>query len=231
MQRSEGDSQQPLYLQAQRLHHPPNLAVAPFGQHDFQPGGAGIRAPDARLRRPQAVAAIDDALAQRRKRLGREATDHVDAVDPRDMARWVQQPLRPTGVIRQQKQALGGLVQPAYRPDPREVRRQEIVNGAATALVAPGGHHAARFVQREVEAWRGSHGSAVQAQLDARHVDTPRRIELEVAVDGHPARANPFGGLASGGQAELGERPGQAHEAGAMASRHARRAVNSRRPS
>ena len=87
---------------ADRLEHPPHLALAPLLQHELH--AVGRQAADAGRRR-HAVVELD-ALAQRaQRRLAHGRAADARAVDPRNLERRVGQPVGELAVVGEQQQA------------------------------------------------------------------------------------------------------------------------------
>src|SRR5690606_40213331 len=85
-----------------------------------------------------------------------------------------------------------GLVEPSDRRDPAKAGAVEAaVDGIAAALVAGGGHQAARLVEGQVAGGGRGRGPAVDGDPGAEDVHRVLRVAHHAAVDGHASGPDP----------------------------------------
>ena len=80
--------------------------------------------------------------------IGRDAAD-LRGVELRDLVPRVRQHVREGAVVGEDQQPFGVGIKPADGEQPRQARRQQIVDGSPAALIAARGDDAARLVQGE----------------------------------------------------------------------------------
>lgn len=191
-ERTVGQADQAIDLQADRLQHLADLAVLAFRQADRDPDVLAAAGPVVRLVQLGVDGAVLDALeghaVLQRVELGlRRVAKGASAVaaDPGVAGRL--QRARQLAVIGQQQQALGVQVETPDRDQPGQVLGQRLEHRRPALGIAVGGHQAGRLVVAE-DPRRLALGH--QLAVDGEKVsgrDLDRRGGQHLAVDRHAA--------------------------------------------
>ena len=147
-ERTDARAHQARHRVADRLAHPPHLAVAAFVDDDAQHARRRLR---HRGRGGAAVVEVD-AVAQAADRARAHAAgpgDHLGEVLLVDAVARVGDAVGELAVVREHQQALGVGVEAADREDPR-VGRHVVEHRPAPVRVLGGGHHPGRLVEQVV---------------------------------------------------------------------------------
>ena len=195
LQRADGDAYEPQHADVERRQQAPDLPVAAFVQHDFQPG---VLSP-ARSRiagfRLEPCAFAFDAIAhrsaiRRRRKCGRPARGRSC---PARIAGSVRRGGPPWWVVRRQQQAFAGLCRGgptgAIQPEARSIRSSDRPcrgRGSSRAVVT----QAARLAEHQV-------ATRCRGRIEVRSIDVDAgdavdggelRIADDAAIDAHRAR-------------------------------------------
>ncbi len=209
---ADRDAQETQALEAKRVEHAADLAVASFVKlhpdpavpvsafQEFDPHGA------------QQFATLRDAFQHPCGHGLAENAAHLNMVYLAEMGFRIEQALRQHRVIGEEQKPLARLVEPADRREGRNVDMVETAEDRRPALgIVAGGHEAARLVQHEIDpGLRGNDGS-VDGDPVRFDIDPLREIGDLPAGDADTPFGDQLFGLRPRAVAELGERPGERH--------------------
>jgi hypothetical protein len=177
---------------ADRLAHPPHLAVAAFTQRDVDERVRAARRVEplqhADVGGSRAVAVERDAAAEALDRGGVGHAADARPVDLRHLVPRVHELCRQLAVIGEQQQAFRVVVEAADGVEVAEVRGNHLEHRAPPLRIGARRHHAGRLVDQHVAQ---RHGGLDLAAVDGDGVGPGVGLGAEVqhrgAVDGHPA--------------------------------------------
>jgi len=157
---------------ADRLAHPPDLAVASFTQANLQARvgfAAGLlNSADAHARRHRTAAVDDDAAREAGQVALVGLTQHASVIDALELVSRMAHALGEISIIREQQQAFRVVVEPADRIEiPVDPGGREEVDDRLTPLrIRPRAHHAARLVHQKVASRGGLRADAPAVDAD-----------------------------------------------------------------
>jgi len=200
LERSVGDADQPVHLQAEIAEHVPHLAVLALPDRKGEPHVRPLLAVERRLDRPVLDAVDRDATAQAVEVALRHLAERAHAIAPQPTGRrQLQHPCEPA-VIGEQQQAFGADVEPSDREQARQVLGQRREDGRPAFGVRMGGHETARLVVEEEPGAlaRRQRRTVDRDAVGGGHVAGGRGDRL--AVDRDAAGRDPRLGLAARGK-------------------------------
>ena len=210
LERTEGDADEPVDLEAERLEHALHFAVLAFAQAEGEPAVGALRAVERRFD-ARIVDTLDgDTVAQRIERRLVGGPMHAHAVTPQPAGGWQFEHARKTTVVGQQQQAFGIDIEPPDADDAREVFGKGGEDGGATLGIAVGGHEAARLVEQpQARALSRAERLAVDED-DILRADVEGRAFDDLAVHLHATGCDPLFSVAARAQANARHHLGDA---------------------
>src|SRR5262249_330219 len=200
LERTEGDADQPVDLEAEVAEHVLDLAVLALADGETEPDIAALGALERRLDRTKADAGNGDAGGEPSECLRRDAAMRAHAVAAQPGGRRQLEHARERAVIGEQQQALGVDVEPADADEARQGLGQGAENGRPAARIRVAGQEAARLVvEEEPRALAAGQRPAVDGDA-IRGGDVARRRGDDLAVDGDASGRNPALGFAARAQ-------------------------------
>ena len=195
-----------LHFIANFVKHPADLTVDSLPQDDSEVG----RLEYAQDINPRSLTVEHDAFQQ----LGCERwiprPIESQLVLLFDLVSGMGEALGKIPVIGEKKKTFGLGVEPADVEQPRQMRREEIVNGVARIRVAPGRNESGRLMQHDVEALLPMNEFAVD--FDVVAVGRLRaEIGADAAVNGDATGRNEFVAMPARTYSGRGKEPVQAH--------------------
>ena len=198
--RAESHALQPDDRVADGLAHVAHLAGAPLVQRDrhqrlvLARAEPGVDEADDGGRRPPAPECHPAAQPLEGALVGHAA--YAGVVLALDLVTRVQQARGEVAVVGEQQQALGVVVEAAYRIDVLVHVRQQVQDRGPLLGVLPRRHVAARLVEEDVAVARGdAHALAVDANVVSGRVGPRAQLAHRLAVHRHPALQDQrFGG-------------------------------------
>ena len=175
-QRAEGHAAQVDHAVADRLAHPPYLALAALVDRQLEL----VRAEQAHVGRRGAAVLELDALAQRAQGALARAPLDPRPIGPRHLEARMGERVGEVAVVGEQDQARAVGVQAADRVQAL-ARRDEVDHGAPPVRVGRRGHHAGRLVQRVDDARARARATSSPSTAIASSPVTPRAGSVTTA--------------------------------------------------
>lgn len=194
-----------------RLHHAPDLAVAPLVQHQLDHSGPALRTlaqlADQRIRGRTALPRQQQAALQTPKGLGERAPLDGRVVRLAQAVARVGDRLHEIAVVAQQDQPFRvGVEAPGgHQTHPR--KRHEIGHFMDSVAVGDGRDIARRFVKRDIAPGRrADHRPAIDREDAGLGINESAGGPDDLAVDAHPAGGDHLLGAAAGRDSGGGQR-------------------------
>jgi hypothetical protein len=192
------------HVAADGFQHAAHLAIAAFGDGDFDEAfGAIAEAMDVGGARGSV--AEFDALAELVELLAGEDGGGFDEVGFGDVEFGIGEAFGELGVVGHQEEAGGVEVEPADGGEEGADVFQQVVDGGAAFGILKGGEVAFGLVEQQIEGLGDLERAAVEGDFVAREVDPLIGILGEAAVDVDAAGVDPGAGLRAGAEAGFGE--------------------------
>jgi len=189
LQRANRDADEAKNFRAQGIEHAPDLSVLAFVECNFDPGALFTRAEDAgTLGLEKFTVRHFDAPLQCFHQSGIGDHAELDVIGLVEMRSGIGDASGPLRIIREEQQALAGLVEAADGGNPGKIQREKRINGVATLFIGGGSDDASRFVENEIDFFHRSERfsfylNAISAESDGRFgIADSGAVEADFAI-------------------------------------------------